>query len=320
LNTISVSELAGKKSSEVLRVDVRSAAEFASGHVVGAVNIPLDEIEGRTGDLGPDRPIALICQMASGHVLPRICWNPVAPMFSCSTAARRLGRTPACRLSKASRRDGLWERQIRLAAGILVLSGSVLAALVNPYWLILTGFVGTGLTLAGLTDVCPMAAVERCEQVSDWHQGEGSKQPKPSIVCRGLPADNSYMDFERLVNEHKDAVYRQMIRACGNRKDAEDVLIEALLKAYRNLDQLRAHQAFRAWLAQIGRRVCWQLKKREALLPLLQLSELESEGQEFREEHCSRRDSRDAANDGTADECGGSAAEAVSRCVSSARP
>ena len=89
------------------------------------------------------------------------------------------------------------------------------------------------------------------------------------------------MDFEELVNEHKDAVYRQMIRACGNREDAEDVLIDALLKAYRNLDQLRAQEAFRTWLAQIGRRVCWQLRKREALLPLLQLSELEEEGREL---------------------------------------
>lgn len=89
------------------------------------------------------------------------------------------------------------------------------------------------------------------------------------------------MDFETLVNEHKDAVYRQMIRVCGNREDAEDVLIEALLKAYRHLDQLRAHEAFRSWLAQIGKRVCWQLKKREALMPLLQLSSLEDEGQDL---------------------------------------
>lgn len=88
------------------------------------------------------------------------------------------------------------------------------------------------------------------------------------------------MDFERLVNDHKDAVYRQMIRMCGNREDAEDVLIEALLKAHRNLDQLRAQEAFRSWLAQIGRRVCWQMKKRGALLPLMQLSSMEGEGQE----------------------------------------
>lgn len=89
------------------------------------------------------------------------------------------------------------------------------------------------------------------------------------------------MEFETLANQHKDEVYRQMIRACGNREDAEDVLVEALLKAYRHLDQLRDVATFRAWLAQIARRVCWQLKQREALHPLLQLSMLEEEGREI---------------------------------------
>ncbi|MGB8734346.1 MAG: sigma-70 family RNA polymerase sigma factor [Candidatus Sulfotelmatobacter sp.] len=88
------------------------------------------------------------------------------------------------------------------------------------------------------------------------------------------------MNFDTLARQHKDAVYRQMIRVCGNREDAEDVLIEALLKAYRHLDQLRESAAFRAWLAQIAKRVCWQLKERESLLPLLQLSALEDEGRE----------------------------------------
>lgn len=86
------------------------------------------------------------------------------------------------------------------------------------------------------------------------------------------------MDFEALANEHKDAIYRQMLRVCGNREDAEDVLIEALLKAYTSMDQLRDSASFRAWLAQIARRVCWQLKEHEALLPLLQLSALEDDG------------------------------------------
>jgi len=86
------------------------------------------------------------------------------------------------------------------------------------------------------------------------------------------------VDFERLANEHKDAVYRQLIRACGNHADAEDVLVEALLKAYQNLDQLREVVAFRSWLAQIGKRVCWQLKEKQALAPILQLSMLEDEG------------------------------------------
>ena len=104
------------------------------------------------------------------------------------------------------------------------------------------------------------------------------------IVCDAAEAEqchNGFVDFDALARQHKDAVYRQMIRVCGNREDAEDVLIEALLKAYRHLDQLRESEAFRAWLAQIAKRVCWQLKERESLSPLLQLSMLEDEGREL---------------------------------------
>src|SRR3954464_6800728 len=75
-----------------------------------------------------------------------------------------------------------------------------------------------------------------------------------------------------------------MIRVCGNREDAEDVLVEALLKAYRNLDQLRESTAFRGWLAQIARRVCWQLKQRESLQPLVQMSAYEDEGGQVKDQ------------------------------------
>jgi RNA polymerase sigma-70 factor, ECF subfamily len=103
-----------------------------------------------------------------------------------------------------------------------------------------------------------------------------------AITARPLRrCKNDQVDFENLVNQHKDAVYRQMLLICGNREDAEDVLVEALLKAYRHLDQLRDQAAFRSWLAAIGKRVCWQLKERAALLPVLQLSSLEDDGGEL---------------------------------------
>ena len=103
------------------------------------------------------------------------------------------------------------------------------------------------------------------------------------------------VDFEALANEHKDAIYRQMLRACGNHEDAEDVLIEALLKAYCSMEQLRDSTSFRAWLAQIARRVCWQLKEREALLPLLQLSELEENGLDLRDKAAAPEEAAAAA-------------------------
>jgi RNA polymerase sigma-70 factor (ECF subfamily) len=103
------------------------------------------------------------------------------------------------------------------------------------------------------------------------------------------------MDFERLSHQHKDAVYRQMVRVCGNREDAEDVLIEALLKAYRSLDDLAAPEAFRSWLARIANRVCWQLRKRESLAPLLQLSVLEESGGELADRSPSAEEQAGAA-------------------------
>ncbi|HMS53993.1 MAG TPA: sigma-70 family RNA polymerase sigma factor [Fimbriimonadaceae bacterium] len=83
--------------------------------------------------------------------------------------------------------------------------------------------------------------------------------------------------FERLANEHKDAVYRQMVRVCGNADDAEDVLVEALLAAYKALPTMRDEANFRGWLAIVGRRVCSRIKRKEALLPVLALSEQDIE-------------------------------------------
>lgn len=80
------------------------------------------------------------------------------------------------------------------------------------------------------------------------------------------------MDYERLVNQHKDAVYRQMVRYCGgDRDDAEDVLAEALMRAYRSSESLQEENAFRSWLSTIGRRICIRMRHRDDLRPLVKL-------------------------------------------------
>jgi phage shock protein E len=44
-------------------VDVRTPAEYATGHYPGATNIPLAEIPNRLADFGPqDKPIVLYCR------------------------------------------------------------------------------------------------------------------------------------------------------------------------------------------------------------------------------------------------------------------
>ena len=48
------------------------------------------------------------------------------------------------------------ERQVRIAAGSLVVLGTALGAFVHPGFLALSAFVGAGLVFAGVTDTCGM--------------------------------------------------------------------------------------------------------------------------------------------------------------------
>ena len=48
------------------------------------------------------------------------------------------------------------ERQVRIAAGAIVLTGVLLACFVHPGFIWLSGFVGAGLVFAGITDFCGM--------------------------------------------------------------------------------------------------------------------------------------------------------------------
>ena len=48
------------------------------------------------------------------------------------------------------------ERQVRIAAGFLVLTGVILGFTVHPGFFGLSGFVGAGLMFAGITDTCAM--------------------------------------------------------------------------------------------------------------------------------------------------------------------
>jgi rhodanese-related sulfurtransferase len=51
------------------------------------------------------------------------------------------------------------ERQVRIVAGLLVLTGSLLGMFVSRWFMGLPAFVGAGLTFAGITDTCGMAMI-----------------------------------------------------------------------------------------------------------------------------------------------------------------
>lgn len=156
ISSITVADLQQSANYRQL-VDVRSATEFATGHIPGALNIPLDQIESRVNDLRSDSPIVLVCQMGKRARMAATLLD------SCKLSLTVLeGGTNAWIQSglpvviNAKTRWSL-ERQVRLAAGFLVLLGAALALTVSAQWVFLCAFVGLGLAFAGLTDICPMA-------------------------------------------------------------------------------------------------------------------------------------------------------------------
>ena len=65
--------LAAPVAEQPLLLDVRTPQEFASGHIPGAVNIPLDDLRSRLGELPRDRKIAAYCQVGQrGYLATRI--------------------------------------------------------------------------------------------------------------------------------------------------------------------------------------------------------------------------------------------------------
>jgi hypothetical protein len=53
------------------------------------------------------------------------------------------------------------ESAIYVLAGTLVLTGTILAALVSPWWLLLPGFVGFNLVQSAFTGFCPAEIIFR---------------------------------------------------------------------------------------------------------------------------------------------------------------
>jgi NADPH-dependent 2,4-dienoyl-CoA reductase/sulfur reductase-like enzyme/rhodanese-related sulfurtransferase len=69
---VGTEDLAGVERPPWL-LDVRTPSEFAAGHVPGAVNIPVDELRGRLGEVPRDRPLVVYCQVGQrGYLAVRI--------------------------------------------------------------------------------------------------------------------------------------------------------------------------------------------------------------------------------------------------------
>lgn len=148
----------GDRKIELL--DVRTPVEFRELHAAGARNVPLDQLDpvivmqARNG-AGND-PLYVICR--GGSRGRQACEKFVQAGYlnvvnvEGGTLAWAERGLPVVRGKKTIS----LERQVRIAAGLLVLLGALLAWLVHPAFTALSALVGAGLVYAGVSDTCGM--------------------------------------------------------------------------------------------------------------------------------------------------------------------
>ncbi len=137
-------------------IDVREPMEFATGHLAGSLNVPLSRLA--QADL-PRGPLVLVCQSGnrSSKGLSQLLQlghpHPVTDLLGGLPAWQQAG-LPVRQLQGAPLP---LMRQVQIVAGSLVLLGVILSQAVAPGWIWLSGFVGAGLTFAGVSGFCGMA-------------------------------------------------------------------------------------------------------------------------------------------------------------------
>jgi rhodanese-related sulfurtransferase len=185
VSTISPRELAElcQEGKTVELLDVRTPAEFREVHVAIARNVPLDRLDPAAVMRARGacaEPLYLICR--SGSRGRQACEKFLAAGFS--QVINVEGGTLACVEAGLpvvrGRKAVSLERQVRVAAGGLVLLGVLLAWLVHPVFLLLSGFVGAGLVFAGVTDTCGMGLLLAR---MPWN-GVGEPKSMKSQECR----------------------------------------------------------------------------------------------------------------------------------------
>ena len=72
-----VEELAG--ANPPVLIDNRSPTEFASGHIEGAVNIPVDELRERTAEVPAGRPVVVYCGVGYRAYLASVVRQGIDP-------------------------------------------------------------------------------------------------------------------------------------------------------------------------------------------------------------------------------------------------
>ncbi len=160
VSTISPRQLhdAAQRGERIELIDVRTPVEFQEVHVEFARNVPLDELDaGKLAAGRPaDQPLYVICRSGSRgrQAAEKLQSAGLSNVLNVDggTQAWDAAGFPVNR----DRKVVSLERQVRIAAGLLVLTGAILSWFAHPAWVALSAFVGTGLVFAGITDTCGM--------------------------------------------------------------------------------------------------------------------------------------------------------------------
>ncbi len=140
--------------------DVRTPVEYQEVHVKGTKNRPLSDLDAaaaRAAGVGTEqRPLYVVCRSGSRgkqacELLERAGVTNVINVEGGTLACVEAGLAVVRGRAMIS-----LERQVRIAAGSLVLVGVGLGSFLSPYWFGLAAFVGAGLVFAGVTDTCGM--------------------------------------------------------------------------------------------------------------------------------------------------------------------
>ncbi|MGW2210641.1 rhodanese-like domain-containing protein [Streptomyces sp. NPDC001781] len=150
---------------ELTIIDVRTPGEYAGGHLPGALNIPLDQVQHALpaiSEAANRADVLVVC--ASGARSENACRILAENGITTATLAGGTGAW-AAEGNELHRPQGsartVWgmERQVRLTAGILVLLGLLLGLLIHPAFQLLSAGIAGGLVFSALTNTCGMAAI-----------------------------------------------------------------------------------------------------------------------------------------------------------------
>jgi len=151
---------------ELTVIDVRTPAEYASGHLPGALNIPLDHLRRALPEIrhaAGRGDVLVVC--ASGARSAHACrlladqGVPTATLTGGTGAWAAQGHDVHTPAAPGTRAGWSMERQVRLTAGALVLLGLVLGLLLHPALLLIPAGVAGGLVFSALADTCGMAVL-----------------------------------------------------------------------------------------------------------------------------------------------------------------